>query len=511
MPENKQNKRPRRKVVEDAMKAKAQQQQTLEAQKAKKKKVNTGSDIPDDSDDASDSESDPDFVPSEEGDEDDLDMSAFDPLIFCIAQAASTQNKRLKTTHQKRDVDTEFTKDFTREERTYWQTLDSQCMQDIILESQSIKTMDVDHTVPLRFRILQSNMTLNNKRIILSKIDQLNSMRDGSGEQNKLRNWLSSAATLPLGITKELPVKPWDEPDNIAAFIRQTRVSMDTTIYGHTEVKNQIMRIVAQWIANPSSRGHCIGLQGPPGVGKTQIAKYGISQALNLPFGFVALGGASDGSFLDGHSITYEGSTYGKVAEILMKAKAMNPVILFDELDKVSGGFRGEEVVGVLTHLTDPTQNDRFNDKYFSGLELDLSGALMIFSYNDESAINPILKDRMITINVPGYDKKEKLIIAKEYLLPDILRQHNLTHTDVIIPDSVMHTIVDAMTRDDKGVRNLKRAIESIVSWINMNRYLPDDMTQSVLTLPVVVTEEHVKKYMKVVVAEVNPAAHMYC
>ena len=416
------------------------------------------------------------------------------------------------------DAEKKFVNQMSEEEYAYWNTVKPDDKQKLIEEDSALALLSSANKIPLRFKVLGSNMDNSIKQQIIAKIDGFNAAREGSSEYNKMRNWLNAVSRLPLGINKPLPVNPTDTQPVIAEFIQKTRKTLDETVYGHNEVKDQIMRIVAQWVSNPTSKGNCIGLQGPPGVGKTQIVKHGIAQALNLPFGFVALGGSNDGSFLDGHGFTYEGSTYGKIADILMKAGSMNPVILFDELDKVSNTSRGEEIIGILTHLTDPTQNDRFCDKYFSDLDLDLSKALFIFSYNDESAINPILKDRMITINVPGYDSKEKMVIARDYLLPDILKQHNLSAEDIIIPDEILISVIRTVSTE-KGVRNLKRALESIVSSINMNRYIPEDVPKSkggapplplqLASLPFTVTENHVRKYVKTTKQD-SPAAHMY-
>ena len=150
----------------------------------------------------------------------------------------------------------------------------------------------------------------------------------------------------------------------------------------------------------------------------------------------------------------------------------MNPVIYFDELDKISDTPRGEEIIGILTHLTDTSQNSQFHDKYFSGIDFDLSKCLFIFSYNDESKVNPILKDRMYRIQTKGYDSKEKLIIAKDYLLPKIREQVSFTADEVIIPDETIQYIVSnkALTKDESGVRNLKRCLEIIHTKLNLFR-----------------------------------------
>jgi ATP-dependent Lon protease len=259
------------------------------------------------------------------------------------------------------------------------------------------------------------------------------------------------------------------------------------------------MRVLAQWISNPDARGNCIGIQGPMGCGKTNLCKEGLCKALNLPFGFISLGGASDASFLEGHGFTYEGSTYGKIAEILMKTKCMNPILFFDELDKVSHGYRGDEIIGILTHLTDSSQNERFNDRYFGEIDLNLSKALFIFSYNDESLINPILKDRMITIRVNGYTTSDKICIARDYLIPELLKDYKRNVEDIVFNDDIIEKIIHKVTKEE-GVRNLKRGIESIISWLNMHTYLPIQKTDSdekLYTYPITITDEHIANYIK--------------
>ena len=136
-------------------------------------------------------------------------------------------------------------------------------------------------------------------------------------------------------------------------------------------------------VTNPEAIGTAIAIKGPPGTGKTTLIKNGISKILGREFAFIALGGATDSSFLEGHSITYEGSTWGKIVDILIQCRSMNPVIYFDELDKISETPKGDEITGILTHLTDVTQNDKFHDKFFSEIDFDLSKCLFIFSYND--------------------------------------------------------------------------------------------------------------------------------
>ena len=158
--------------------------------------------------------------------------------------------------------------------------------------------------------------------------------------------------------------------------MENAKKTLDDAVYGLNDAKMQILQLIGQWIANPNAIGTAIAIKGPPGTGKTTLVKEGISKILNRPFAFLALGGATDSSYLEGHSYTYEGSSWGKIVDILITNKSMNPVIYFDELDKVSTTPKGEEITGILTHLTDTTQNTNFHDKYFSTIDFDISKAV---------------------------------------------------------------------------------------------------------------------------------------
>jgi ATP-dependent Lon protease len=153
----------------------------------------------------------------------------------------------------------------------------------------------------------------------------------------------------------------------------------------------------------------------------------------------------------------------------------MNPVIYFDELDKVSETPKGEEIIGILTHLTDTAQNTQFHDKYFANIDFDLSKVLFIFSYNDETKINPILKDRMYHIETKGYDNKDKNIIANKYLLPNICKNVSFNEGDIIIPDETLEYINTNLTNKERGVRNLKRCLETIYTKLNLFRLMKSE------------------------------------
>jgi ATP-dependent Lon protease len=265
----------------------------------------------------------------------------------------------------------------------------------------------------------------------------------------------------------------------------------------------QIMQMMGQLITNPNSIGTAIAIQGPPGTGKTSLVKEGISKILNRPFAFIALGGATDSSFLEGHSYTYEGSTWGKIVQILIESKVMNPVIYFDELDKISDTPKGEEIAGILTHLTDTSQNSQFHDKYFAEVDFDLSKCLFIFSYNDESKINPILKDRMYKIHTKGYERKQKTIICNKYLLPRIREQVKFDEGQIVIPDETIGYIIENHCNKEDGVRNMKRCLEIIHTKLNLYRLMKpgsnlfeEDMSLQV-EFPLTITPAIVDKLIK--------------
>jgi len=337
------------------------------------------------------------------------------------------------------------------------------------------KTLNTEK--PQRLTLLESSIPTKFKTIALQKLNILKYMEPGDGEYFKIKNWIDTFMRIPFGIYKSLTVKMDDGIDACHDFMQKSMDTLDNCVYGLKDAKLQIMQLVGQWISNPSSIGTAIAIHGPPGCGKTSLVKDGISKILGREFAFVALGGTGDSSFLEGHSYTYEGSTCGRIVQILVESKCMNPVIYFDELDKISDTPRGEEIANVLTHLTDTTQNSEFHDKYFSEFDFDLSKCLFIFSYNDESKVNPILKDRMYRIATKGYEVKEKIIIARNYLLPKIREHVKFSETDVVISDEIIQYIVSnrKFTKEEAGVRNLKRCLEIIFTKLNLFRLTRPD------------------------------------
>ncbi len=385
----------------------------------------------------------------------------------------------------------------------FFETKMSVEQQELVLKQieEVRKHSDVDK--PYRLAVLDADIPIHFKSIAYKKINALKYMEPGDGEYYKIKNWVDTFMQIPFGKYKTLPLSLSDGVDASHEFMTNAKSVLDKAVFGLDDAKLQVMQMIGQWIANPDAIGTAIAIKGPMGTGKTTLVKEGISKILGRDFAFIALGGATDSSFLEGHSYTYEGSTWGKIVDILVKCKSMNPIIYFDELDKVSETPKGEEITGILTHLTDTTQNSKFHDKYFSELDFDLSRCLFIFSYNDESKVNPILRDRMYRIQTKGYGVKEKSIIANDYIVPSIREQVKFDEKDVTIPNDVINHIVDKYTDKEDGVRNLKRCLEIIHTKLNLYRLMKPgtnlfekDMKVEV-TFPVTVTKEMVDKLIK--------------
>jgi len=361
--------------------------------------------------------------------------------------------------------------EYTEDEYKYINNLEPNIRNQFVELENEIVDISKEE-IPIRFKILSSNMDLRTKGSIIRKIDHFYQLDPSDNEYQKLYPWVEQLDKIPFGKYCPTEVTQNDPAEKIQKYLINTKEAMDEAVYGHDIAKTQILSIVARDISNPASGGNCIAIEGPMGNGKTTLVKEGICKAMNRPFAFIALGGMQDSSYLQGHEITYEGSKCGRIIEMLTETGCMNPIIFFDELDKVSDTPKGEEITNLLCHLTDASQNKEFHDKYFSGINFDLSRATFIFSYNNASSINPILLDRMYKIKTKGFDKKAKTKIATDYLLPKILTEFNFHKKDINFDIKAIHKLIDNFSDNEEGVRNLKRNIETIIFKLNVMRYL---------------------------------------
>jgi len=283
----------------------------------------------------------------------------------------------------------------------------------------------------------------------------------------------------------------------IKKYISNIRSYLDNSVYGHDNAKTQIEKIICQWL-NGEQKGYCFGFEGSPGVGKTSLAKKGIADCLkdengvSRPFSFIKIGGDTNGSTLHGHNYTYVGSTWGTIVQILIDTQVMNPIIFIDEVDKISKTEHGREIIGILTHLLDFTQNDCFQDKYFNGIDLDLSKALFILSYNDPSAIDRVLLDRIHRIKFNHLSLNDKIVITNKYLLPEILNNMGLTSMIEMDNETIIYLIENYTF--ESGVRKLKELLFEIVGEININIFKENII---ITEYPIHLTISDIKKYLK--------------
>jgi endopeptidase La len=254
------------------------------------------------------------------------------------------------------------------------------------------------------------------------------------------------------------------------AYLQKVAQRLNDAVYGHENSKKVLIELVGKWIQNPSSAGQVIGLVGPPGIGKTLLAR-SISKALDLPLSIVGLGGMSDSSDLIGHSFTYAGAQYGMIVRQMIRAGNWRSVMFFDEVDKVSKRNDTNEIYNTLIHITDPNMNQNFQDRFYSSsIDFDLSGVLIVFSYNDSSKLDAILRDRINEIKITAYSITEKITIAQKYILKELCENLNFDRNRIIFDDQVIRYIIDFYTFE-AGVRELRRMLEKILLKLNIDRF----------------------------------------
>lgn len=313
-----------------------------------------------------------------------------------------------------------------------------------IFDSLAHESKHTYFDIPLRIQLLQKDMDPDLKMKLFYTL--------AVNETPKYTQYVVDVLQLPFGVYKK--------PNTVIAsltmnkFLVHARSVMDFNVTGNDSAKNEVLKLLCGWKKSGSLSSHAISFQGKPGVGKTHFVKTAFAQAMDLPVAFISLGGCTDSTYLMGTLYPYEGSTYGRLANALIECQCENPIIFFDELDKISQTPKGSEIINSLIHVIDPIQNKHVRDNYF-GFDIDFSKCTFVFSYNDENAISPILLDRMKQIKFETPNLDQRIMIVKKHILPRIKTK---LHSEINMSDESIRYIVDR--EKDSGMRNIEKDIE---------------------------------------------------
>jgi len=316
--------------------------------------------------------------------------------------------------------------------------------------------------------------------------------------------WFETLTKIPFGEYSKYDIND-NDINKTKDFIKNVYNNLDNSVYGMHEVKEEILNYVTQCITQPETKPRVLALCGQPGIGKTKIVRDGICKSLNKTMKSFSMGGIKDSSTFIGFDYTYVGSKHGSIVQALIDSKTMNPILFFDELDKISKTKEGIDIENLLIHLTDPVQNYDFNDKYFNGIPIDISKCLFIFSFNNIENISPILKDRLHIINIPNPSIKDKIIIAKNYFVKEFINSFKFKEDELTFNDEILKYIIEKYTNNENGVRSLKRCIETICMKLNTTKLLGTSIkdlkisTSKInLEFPLILTREHINVLLNI-------------
>lgn len=339
------------------------------------------------------------------------------------------------------------------------------------LHIKSIVTQTTNtQNVILKNAILNLGTSNENKKIIMKHYYNMRRSDSNSTEHYKNQIFVDFCLSYPWDKSYNIQNKLTNT--SIKNFIESLKTEFDKHIYGMENVKNEIINIICKFITNPNNTRNNIALYGNAGVAKTKFIKI-LSQVLNIPMKIISLGGIKDSSFFLGHGYVYVESGPGKILQNIIDSQVNNPIIYFDELDKVSQTENGKDVFSFLTFLTDPTQNNQFTDHYFYGMKFDLSKVFYIFSFNDISKIDKILLDRLNLIYVETPSEEDICIILTKYCIPEIIENIGIPHKVYINKKHIIQIIKFCDEYIDKavssGIREYYRFIEKLLLELNKN------------------------------------------
>lgn len=264
----------------------------------------------------------------------------------------------------------------------------------------------------------------------------------------------------------QLPYNKTKQIDSPLAFFSNVSNLLDKKIFGMKEAKEKILQCLNDKIKNPSSH-HILALKGSPGVGKTKLAKT-ISEATGLPFEKINLGGSLDSTIFKGSENVWSGSAPSLLLQLIARTGYNNPVILLDEVDKLGNSLRGLTIQHALLHILDPVQNTSFQDSYLNDFNHDISKVWFVLSMNDDTNLDPALKDRLHIVDIEEYTEKEKLEILTRYTLPDVLVEKGLQKDAIVLDKEASFWLIHTYCTKDSGMRELEKITKDMVSKISL-------------------------------------------
>jgi ATP-dependent Lon protease len=351
----------------------------------------------------------------------------------------------------------------------------------------------------IEHRILSLETSHENRLAVYNRYRQLEKLGHDDSERSKLLTWLNWATKLPHDKIKNLEHLYKKIPETL----KQVAKKLDEELYGMYEVKEQILTFINTRLVNPHVRGCSLGLIGPPGVGKTTIARL-LASVMDTPFSQMSFGGVRDADFLKGHDFCYIGSRPGEIVRCISAMKYKNGILFMDEFEKIADN---KAITSCLLHIVDPQQNHEFRDSYLRELKIDLSHLWFIYSMNGEPT-DSALNDRLYKIEVPGYSKKEKMEIVTKYSLKKIIKNSGLEENSVILSEKIANYFVEKISPHKSGMRELEQSLSVLVNKISFlvnNKDNIDDFPFKIsfkmkekLEFPVTVTEDIVDTIFKV-------------
>lgn len=389
------------------------------------------------------------------------------PLVPNLLQLLMTGGLQITTEEENGGARKMYIKEFTRQIKRS-KTISKREKRGIIEKMKELlgKIFSEDEDI---LRIMKLPLE---DSIKMSVIKTMIAVSESQNSGAKAKEWVDRLLDIPFGKYQGSEVSFQESTvEEINSFLERLRDSLDDSVYGQDNVKESLLEIITNGIVDSESKGQCLGLVGPPGIGKTSIIMDGLAKALNRPCVTISLAGVKDVHTLIGHGFTYEGSRPGRIVEALTQVECMNPIVYFDELDKIDERD-GASVIYKLMEIIDYSQNHKFEDTYFSGIPMDLSRCTFIFSLNNKNQLNRILRDRIELIEVGGFTIKDKIQICKNFLIPREMRVNKFEEGDIIISDEIIKRIIDDyIERHDVGVRQLKYLITKIFRRLSVMRF----------------------------------------